>query len=70
MMEEVHFALIVDDVTADDVTGSNRSLSSSTTNSTAKKTKLDMLLTKIRPLMGVSFIFGSSLSTFVYKTET
>ena len=52
MMKEVHTALMDDSVTEDEVVGgSNR------TNATAiihKRTKLDMLLTKIRPLMGVN----------------
>lgn len=48
MMVEIHNSLIVtDDVNADDV--------SAVANSTAKTTKLDMLLAKIRPLMGVSW---------------
>ena len=54
MMKEVHTALMDDSVTEDDVVvGLNR------TNATSaiahKRTKLDMLLTKIKPLMGVSW---------------
>jgi hypothetical protein len=47
MMKEVHTALMDDSVTEDEA-------SSNATAVTHKRTKLDMLLTKIRPLMGVS----------------